>query len=404
VAAFPVVVGAAVAEAEAGAAAGAASLDGWRSVMRRLDGLEPREEIRDEPCDDKSRPVGRLTRGATLTGYEAVARSVGLDPFRMLKAAGLPFSVLSDKDTLISVDSVAALLEDSACESGQAAFGLLLAETRRLGNLGVLAAVLREEPTLRAALESLARYQCVQNGGLRLRIDDMGKFTMAFFELKLLHGDSRQGIEMAAAITLRTLRALMHDDFEPVGFCFTHTRPDCLEVHKRVLGASMDFSHPFNAIVCRSRDLDMPIPSADPEVGDALKRWLDRQLTESKDEPLDRVRQVVRVLIPGGTCSVESVAEHLGMHRRTLNRQLALAGESVSTVIEGVRAEMAQSYLTGGVRNFYEVGHLLGFASGAEFSRWFRAHFGMTASEWMAVRGLGRAHDASHKAPQTQLL
>jgi hypothetical protein len=56
----------------------------------------------------------------------------------------------------------------------------------------------------------------VQNGGLRLRIDDMGKFTMVFLELKLQrHGVSRQGMEMAAAITLRTLRTLMHDDFEP---------------------------------------------------------------------------------------------------------------------------------------------------------------------------------------------
>jgi hypothetical protein len=119
--------------------------------MRRRDGLELREEVRDELGDDKSRPVGWLTRGATLTGYEALARSVGLDPFRMLKAAGLPFSVLSDKDTLISVDSVAVLLEDSARESGQAAFGLLLAEPRRFSNLGVLAVVLREEPASRRA-------------------------------------------------------------------------------------------------------------------------------------------------------------------------------------------------------------------------------------------------------------
>lgn len=371
--------------------------------MRRLDVLELR--------DGKAQAAGHLTRGATLTGYEALARSLGLDPVRMMKSAGLPTATLSDKDTLVSIDAVATLLEASARESGQEAFGLLLAETRRFSNLGVLAAVLREEPTLRAALESLGRYMCTQNGGLRLWMDDMGQFTMVFLALRLQKkGASRQGIEMAAGVTLRTLRALTTDTFEPVGFCFNHGRPDSLEVHKRVLGAPIDFLHPFNAIVCRSRDLDMPIPSADPELGRALKRWLDQQLAESKDAPLDRVRQVVRVLIPSGTCSVERVADQLGTHRRTLNRQLAASGESVSTVIEGVRAEMAKSLLTGGVRTLYEVGNLLGFASGAEFSRWFRGHFGMTASEWMAVRGLGRAHDAPHKtshgaaqkAPQTQ--
>lgn len=75
-----------------------------------------------------------------------------------------------------------------------------------------------------------------------------------------------------------------------------------------------------------------------------------------------------------------------GTHRRTLNRQLAYAGESVSTLIDDVRAEMAETYLVGGVRTLYQVGDLRGFASGAEFSRWFRGRFGMTASQWVARR------------------
>ncbi|WP_431275941.1 AraC family transcriptional regulator [Variovorax ureilyticus] len=358
--------------------------------MRRLDVLELR--------DEKSQATGQLTRGATLTDYDALARSVGLDPVRMVKAAGLPPAVLCSKDTLISVDSVAALLEASARASGQEAFGLLLAETRRISNLGVLAAVLREEPTLRAALQSLRRYMCVQNGGLGLKLDDMGQFTMAFLELKLQKpGDSRQGIEMAAGVTLRALRALAHEDFQPVSVCFRHGKPRSLEVHKRVLGATIDFSQPFDAIVCRNRDLDLPIPLADPELGHALKQWLDQQLTAASDGPLDRVRQVARVLIPSGSCSVERVAEQLGTHRRTLNRKLAVAGQSVSTVIDGVRAEMAETYLAGGGRTFYEVGYLLGFASGADFSRWFRGHFGMTASQWMARRGMGRPGRPIHE-------
>ena len=34
-----------------------------------------------------------LTRSASLTDYEQVARSVGLDPFRMLRMAKLPAKV-----------------------------------------------------------------------------------------------------------------------------------------------------------------------------------------------------------------------------------------------------------------------------------------------------------------------
>jgi len=339
--------------------------------------------------DGDQHAVAHLTRGATLAGYEHVARTFGLEPFRILSDAGVPIAALVNRDGLISIDSVAVLLEESARQSGQEAFGLLLSEQHRIGNLGVLAAVLREEPTLHAALESLARYMPMQNDGLRLRVDDMGRFTMILFELELRkRGEARQSMDMAAGTVVRTIRALTHEDFTPVSVCFTHGRPHCLDVHRRILGASIDFSQPFNGIVCRSRDLDSLIPRAGPEVGQALKRWLDQRLGQSNDDPHHSVRQVIRSLIASGTCSVGRVANHLGTHRRTLNRHLRLVGENVSKIIDEVRVEMAESYLREGERTLCEVGQMLGFASGAEFSRWFREHCGMTASEWMSRRGL----------------
>ena len=119
-----------------------------------------------------------LTRSASLTDYEHVARSVGLDPFRMLRMAKLPAKALDDPNVLISADSVGWLLEESARLSGQEAFGLLLAETRSLANLGMLALLIREEPTLRAAVQSLVRYMRLQNAGVQLRLDDAGDMVM----------------------------------------------------------------------------------------------------------------------------------------------------------------------------------------------------------------------------------
>lgn len=335
--------------------------------------------------------IGCLTRSATLTGYETLASSVGLDPAHMLQMANLPTEALRDPEILISVDSVSALLEATASESGQEAFGLLLAETRRLSNLGMLGLLVREEPTLRASVESLTRYQRIQNGGLVLRLEDDGQTALIHLELKVRpHGVARQGIEMAAAITLGLLRALSDGAFKADSICFVHGRPGCLDVHRRVLGVPVQFAHTFNAIACRSRELNLPIPKAEPAFGRSLKRWFDKQMADEKDEPLDRIRQVVKRLLPTGECSVDQVAAHLGTHRRTLNRRLAIAGECVSTVIDDVRAELAESYLADGLRPIYEVANLLGFASGADFSRWFRARFGMTASQWMEARSLSR--------------
>jgi AraC-like DNA-binding protein len=138
-------------------------------------------------------------------------------------------------------------------------------------------------------------------------------------------------------------------------------------------------------MVCDSRDLDMPIPAADPALNREVKRLLDVQLSELRDEPAQQARQIVRMLLPTGLCSVDRVAQHLGMHRRTLNRHLAADGESVTTIINAVRAELAEEYLASSKRRKYEVAELLGFASAGDFSRWFRGQFGKTPSEWTAL-------------------
>ncbi|WP_228877031.1 AraC family transcriptional regulator [Paraburkholderia saeva] len=334
-----------------------------------------------------------LTRSASLTDYEHVARSVGLDPLRMLRMARLPATVLDDPNMMISVDSVGWLLEESARLSGQEAFGLLLAETRSLANLGMLALAIREEPTLRAAVQFFARYMRLHNAGVQFRLDDAGDVALLHVAVNMQgHGVWRQAIEQTTGVALRTLRALAHDTFRPAKISFTHARPASLEVHRRVLGSAIEFSQECNAIVCRSRDLDMPIPAADPALKSEMKRWLDMQLAGLRDGPTQRTRQIVRMLLPAGLCSVDQVAQHLGMHRRTLNRHLAAEGESVTTIINAVRAELAEEYLTNSERKLYEVAELLGFSSACELSRWFRGEFGKTPSDWVA-------HYRESKAP-----
>jgi AraC-like DNA-binding protein len=330
--------------------------------------------------------VYTLTRSASLTNYEQVARSVGLDPFRMLRMAKLPARALDDPNMMISADSLGWLLEESARLSGQEAFGLLLAETRSLANFGMLALLMREEPTLRAALQSCARYMRLHNAGVQLRLEDVGDLVLLHVGVNMQGhlGVWRQAIEQTTGIGLRTLSMLTHNTFRPVRVSFTHERPANLEVHHRVLGTAIEFSQEFNAIVCRRRDLDMPIPAADPALHRELKRSLDMQLANFRDEPTQQTRLIVKMLLPSGLCSVDGVAQHLGMHRRTLNRHLAAEGESVTTVINAARAELAEEYLANSKRRLYEVAELLGFSSAGDFSRWFRGQFGKTPSAWAA--------------------
>jgi AraC-like DNA-binding protein len=335
------------------------------------------------PLDQGERSVPYLTRSASLTDFDRLARSLGLDPMRLLRAAKLPAACFSDPDLIISASSVAWMLEEASRLSGKQDFGLRLAETRRLANFGELALVIREEPTLRHAIESFSRYMRLHNEALHLGLTDTDDLVL----LQVIPKGGnlaalRQTIEMSIGILLRTLKLLTNGAFRPVSIYFTHERPSDLRFHSKILGSSLQFNQEMNAIVCRAADLSVPIASADPEIGRQVKRRADQRLNDMEETPEERVRQVIRLLLPMGTCSVTRIAHHLGIDRRTLHRHLAARGGAYK-LIDEIRSDLAASYLKTGRRTGYDIAELLGFSSASAFSRWFHRQFGTSPSAWL---------------------
>jgi hypothetical protein len=96
----------------------------------------------------------QLIRSAVLNNYVELSRSLGLDPYRMIVAYGLPAACLDDPEIKVPLTSVLRLLEESALQSGKPDFGLRLANNRTLANVGALALLVREQPTIRKALDA----------------------------------------------------------------------------------------------------------------------------------------------------------------------------------------------------------------------------------------------------------
>ena len=94
-----------------------------------------------------------LLRAAALTHFEQVASECGLDARQLVAEVGLPERCLREPDLTISALQTCTLLELAAERAREPAFGLRMAATRRLSNLGPLGLLLRDQPTLRHALE-----------------------------------------------------------------------------------------------------------------------------------------------------------------------------------------------------------------------------------------------------------
>jgi len=116
--------------------------------------------------------VGPTIRSASLVDYVEVAGSVGLDPYKMLGRFRLARSCLRSPDLRISADAVAELLQASASAARVDDFALRLAQRRGLSNLGPLALIVREQPTVRKAIEVLIQYIALHSDALCPRLDE----------------------------------------------------------------------------------------------------------------------------------------------------------------------------------------------------------------------------------------
>ncbi len=326
-------------------------------------------------------------RSASLTGYADLARDVGLDPARMLRRVGLSARDLVNPDAPISTAAVRELLESSAAAAKVEDFGLRLAMSRRLSNLGPISAVMSEAPTAREALESLCRYIRLINASLLTRIEDYGDAVL--IRQNILVGDKhsvRQSIEMAIGVLYRSIRELLGRGWRPRSVCFEHRPPDSATCHKAFFGLAVEFNSSFNGIVCHAKDLAACRPPADSQMAHYARRFLEQALSGANDSATHTIRQVIVAMLPNGRSTADQVARHLGVDRRTLHRRLAAENTSFSALLQVVRCELASRQILDSDRSLSELADLLGFSSSSAFAFWFRKHFGTTVSKWKETR------------------
>lgn len=329
-----------------------------------------------------------LLRAAALRNYPDIARRYGLQPLEMLRQAGIPADCLQDPERLVSAQRAFQLLEDSAVASGVNSFGLEMGDANRLSTLGLLGLILREEPTVRSALTTLAHFRRLHNEASVLELKEEGDHAMLRIDYLLpSHAPMIQAIEQGMVMLVRSLRSLLGPHWQPQQLCFAHAPLASRATYRRILDAPVKFQTEFTGIVLEARDLEKPLQAADPALALQARQQLD-QLLQARGavSTSEQVRELILLLLPTGRCSIEQVALHLGIHRRTLHRYLEQESMLFSDLLQEVRTRLADQLIDSRERPLTQVAELIGFASPAAFSRWYRQSFGVTAQKHRHTR------------------
>ena len=327
-----------------------------------------------------------ISLAATTGLLEAIGRA-GADPDQVLRSVELDRAVLSNAEGFIPSSVFARMLEEAARATGDPCFGLHFGERFNVKNVGPLAYVVLNSPTIAVADEHVARYMRLYNQAAKVffTVDEQRAY-LQYVLVDLGIAVPRQQNEYSMAIRLNTIRMMVGSQWSPLEVRFAHEGPEQISEHLRIFRAPVLFGYPTNAFVIEREFLERPIPAADQRLYRIMKRYLERVLAEipQEDGVLASIRRAVAESMREGDPNLARVAKKMAMSPRALQRQLKEQGIEFKQLVTDTRRRFALSYLRNRRNTLTEIAFLLGYSEVSAFNRAFKRWTGSTP---LAYRG-----------------
>jgi AraC-like DNA-binding protein len=325
-----------------------------------------------------------ISLSAAIGLIEAI-EATGRDPAKILDPLGLDRKVFADPHGFIPAADFARVLEEAARVTGDYCFGLHLGQHYHPKNLGPLAYVVLNSPTIGVGFENVARYLRVHNEAAEVSFVVGQPWDYLRHLLSGLPAEiRRQHNEFSAAVGLGVIRLMAGSGWAPVEVEFEHAAPAQSSEHVRVFGAPVSFGRATNGFAVEHEFSGREVPAADERLYPILTDYLDRVLSEMppEDGRLASVRRAIMESLRQGDPTLTQVAQKLAVGPRTLQRGLRDHGVDFKGLVEDTRRRFALRYLHDLRHTLTEVAYLLGYSEVSAFNRAFKRWTGTTPAEY----------------------
>jgi AraC-like DNA-binding protein len=315
---------------------------------------------------------------------DACAR-LGLDTGQILRAAKLDPVTLQDPDARIPLEQVDALWRKAYELSNDPDLALHAIEVLPFGAYRVIDFLASSAPTIGAALAKVSDYFPIINAVVRLPYAVGDRYVTFGIQAPSRPSTiTRPYVEYTlAAVFLRT-RIATNQLYPLVRVEFSQPRPANVSEHERIFDCPVRFGADACRLVIAREVWDTPRTGSDPALFSVLETHA-RMLLEqvpSPDDIVGRVRKQIEAELRGGDPSLESIARHLAMSPRTLQRRLREHDVLFNDVLDELRFRAAKTYLAQRDVAGTEVAYLLGFAEQSSLNRAFKRWSGQTPTEY----------------------
>lgn len=309
-----------------------------------------------------------------------------VDAAPMLKRTGLAGIDVVTRDRFIPAEAEARLIELAAQASGEAAFGVRLAEGANPRDAGLIYYLFSAASTLRRALTLLARYVAIANAALAMRLS-LPPDADAALEVEYV-GLRRQRIKHTAeyhlALVIQTMRDVTNRPISPSRVTFVHQRSFGVREVERYFACPVHFGAAADRIMFARQTLDTALPNADERLLAILEPYaadiaaLRGRLTASLRVAVENEMQKQ---LPNGPIRIDIVAAALGASSRSLSRRLSEEGATFSDILDDLRRTLALQYLADPALTVDRTAALIGYGDVGAFTHAFRRWTGYSPSQ-----------------------
>jgi AraC-like DNA-binding protein len=306
----------------------------------------------------------------------------GHDPEPVFFEEGVRKEMLFEEEKRISWQHVNRLWIKAAGLIEDPCFGLEAAGFWHPSYFGALGYAWLASTTLRKALERLDRYIHIISEKMDIKLSERQN------GLNLILSDSIRPpafMDSAMAVIISMCRLNCGEDFHPLSVNIIHEKPSCSGRYFQLFRAPVHFGAECDSILFSYDDLDSRLPSGNPHLANLSDQLMIEYLANLDAENIiHRVKSAIIKHMHDGNITVNKIAKKVFMSVRSLHRNLNGLGTSFGSILDEVRRELAEHYVSDTREDLTEVAFRLGYSEQSSFSRAFKRWTGMSPSAYRA--------------------
>ncbi len=315
-------------------------------------------------------------------------RQKGINKGRLTETLGCSLEELESPDFRLNISAYNELWRLALSFTSDSRLGLKLAQNPHNEEMGLVAHIFFNSPTLYEGLQQYKRYYALVNEGMHIEIHSDDKFAYLKYICDYDKLYCEADIEHTLALSVLRVQDHINRKLDLEAVYFQHPAPGDISEFKNIFRCTLRFNQAHNTLIFKKSYLDYKLPRRSPYLYKLLIKHIEtlsRKLLPSISFT-DAVTRALESQLSKDKVDAENIASKMNMSRHTLYRRLKSEGISFHDLLDEVREDKAYTYLDKGKHSLSEIAFLLGFSELSAFSRAFKRWTGMPPAKYLKSR------------------